>query len=264
MDINSDNCAITFTFCDRGENHTGMQILGQDVKEGLNKEDLINAEKILNEYGFKTKLYDLRDLILEKPNNLIGKLDEAYVLIIEEFCNEKRRKSILKENLKYKWDDKYYCIRRKKVLNKHARFNVCYDEKSQEADYENKKGTIISYEDVPNIKKIKNALKVILGSKGQNLVCEGNLYYDINKTGIGWHGDAERKIVFGCRIGKTHPLCFKWWFQNRSFGKMLTLDLKDGDAYIMSEKAVGYDWKCSRIATIRHSAGCQKYIDLKK
>ena len=28
----------------------------------------------------------------------------------------------------------------------------------------------------------------------------------------------------------------------------------------MSDKAVGYDWKKSSIVTLRHAAGCDKYL----
>lgn len=34
--------------------------------------------------------------------------------------------------------------------------------------------------------------------------------------------------------------------------------------YIMSEKAVGTDWKHSSIPTMRHAAGCRKYTNLDK
>ena len=48
----------------------------------------------------------------------------------------------LKEQLTYEWDKKYWDVRRQKVLNKLARHNVCYGNKGETADYENKRGTI--------------------------------------------------------------------------------------------------------------------------
>jgi hypothetical protein len=30
--------------------------------------------------------------------------------------------------------------------------------------------------------------------------------------------------------------------------------------YVMSEKAVGFDWKKRIVPTLRHAAGCDKYI----
>jgi len=35
--------------------------------------------------------------------------------------------------------------------------------------------------------------------------------------------------------------------------------LEDGDMYIMSEKASGFDWKKRSIYTLRHAAG-EKYV----
>ena len=37
-----------------------------------------------------------------------------------------------------------------------------------------------------------------------------------------------------------------------------------GDVYVMTEKAVGSDWKKSTILTLRHSAGCKKYTTIKE
>jgi len=43
---------------------------------------------------------------------------------------------------------------------------------------------------------------------GSELQAEGNYYYDVNKCGIGFHGDAERKKVVAVRLctGKCYPL----------------------------------------------------------
>lgn len=32
----------------------------------------------------------------------------------------------------------------------------------------------------------------------------------------------------------------------------------------MSEKATGYDWKLKKIPTLRHAAGAEKYLTIKK
>jgi hypothetical protein len=39
--------------------------------------------------------------------------------------------------------------------------------------------------------------------------------------------------------------------------------LNHGDIYIMSDKAVGYDWKKRKIPTLRHAAGCKKFFNIK-
>lgn len=62
------------------------------------------------------------------------------------------------------WDAHYFDTRRQKVLNKHARRNVCFGEQSQIADFENKKGTIIAWHDVPLLDSIKHELNNIMGT----------------------------------------------------------------------------------------------------
>jgi hypothetical protein len=79
------------------------------------------------------------------------------------------------------------------VKNKIARHNLCYDDTSQQPDYENKCGTIISYQQVPWLKAFHSSLPNWCGHKAEKLKTEGNLYYDGTKCGIGYHGDSERK-----------------------------------------------------------------------
>jgi hypothetical protein len=55
----------------------------------------------------------------------------------------------------FEWDRKYYDTRRKKVLNKNARANVCFGNVSVEPDYENKKGRVVAYDEVVCLKYIK-------------------------------------------------------------------------------------------------------------
>ena len=49
-------------------------------------------------------------------------------------------------------------------------------------------------------------------------------------------------------------LHFNWFYNSKSVGETLKLTLNNGDMYIMSEKAVGNDWKKRSIYTLRHSA----------
>jgi hypothetical protein len=92
---------------------------------------------------------------------------------------------------------------------------------------------------------------------------EANYYYDISQCGIGFHGDGERRKVFAVRMGETMPLYFKWFQNSEPVGEPFELILNDGDMYIMSEKAVGFDWLKKKIPTLRHSTGCAKFTGIK-
>ena len=63
---------------------------------------------------------------------------DAYLMIIRNYLHKDIHKDFIKELQSYEWDRKYYDVRRKKVLNKRARENVCYGKKSRETNYEKK------------------------------------------------------------------------------------------------------------------------------
>lgn len=257
-EMNFEECGevISLTFGDQGENHVGMEKIGKMVEkgQGFNKDDFDRYKELFEMNGYKCEMYNLNELIAENA-------EEAYVLVIRNGINyflSKKNKTttdLFKEMNSFKWDRKYYDTRRKKVLNKNARANVCFGEKSVEPDYENKIGRVVGYHSIPCLKCIKDELPRILGEKGENLICEGNRYFDLGKCGIGWHGDAERRKVVAFRLGETMDLHFNWFYKFKSLGNTLKLSLNNGDMYLMSEKTVGTDWKQSSSLTLRHSAG---------
>jgi len=151
---------------------------------------------------------------------------------------------------------------RGKVKNKRARWNSCFADNDQEPDYENGKGTIISFSNVPVLNEIREKIPFYLGDKTKNLMGEMNLYYDLNKCGIGFHGDNERKIVVCARLGANIPLHYQWFYKGKPIGDRIIAPLNAGDIYIMSDKAVGNDWKERNIPTLRHAAGCEKYLTI--
>jgi len=150
-----------------------------------------------------------------------------------------------------------------RVVNKHARHNLCFGETHQEPNYEEGKGTVYAFDEVPLLKSIREKLGEIHNEKSNQLQAEGNYYYDITKCGIGFHGDTERKKVIAIRLGDKIPLCYVWYHNNQSVTNILQINnLEHGDMYIMSEKATGYDWKSKSKYTLRHAAGCKKYTTI--
>jgi hypothetical protein len=112
------------------------------------------------------------------------------------------------------------------------------------------------------LKVNKKKLPKYLGVKAKHLIGELNHYYNVNKCGIGYHGDTERRIVICIRLGASIPLNYYWYKNSKRVGnRIIVEDLTEGDMYIMSDKAVGYDWKLRKGGrlTLRHSAGCAKY-----
>lgn len=56
------------------------------------------------------------------------------------------------------------------------------------------------------------------------------------------------------------PLHYQWYYRSKPIGKNFSVNIAPGDFYVMSEKAVGTDWKKSSILTLRHASGSAKYV----
>jgi len=154
---------------------------------------------------------------------------------------------------------------RGRVVNKHARWNVCFGEANQEPDYEGGKGRVVAFVDVPLLNSIRETvLPKLLGDKAVLLQGELNHYYDNRQSGIGFHGDSERKMVACLRLGAATPLHYQWFHGGLPVGERVQLTLRHGDFYVMSEKATGFDWKKRKIPTLRHAAGAEKFLKIIK
>jgi hypothetical protein len=188
--------------------------------------------------------------------------EEAGILIIRNGVEKIfgiKKEEIYEEQKKLEVDKK--CFMYGRVVNKHARHNLCFSDFSQEPDYENKKGRVIDFKD--DRIKLTNELRNKMGEMGEEfkkLNAEGNYYYDIEKTFIGAHGDSERRKVIGVRLGEEFPLYYHWYYKNEKVGELCSIEMRGGDVYIMSDKAVGNDWKCRNKYTLRHAAGYLKNI----
>lgn len=244
---------FTITFGDQAENHVGMQKIGNPSFYGFSFNDLINCKTNFENHGLQCHLIHLNSYL---PNNI--KTNDAYVLIIKncvDFLID-NADNLLNELKSLNYDTKALMYGR--VVNKSARYNLCLDHQAQSPNYVNGQGTIVAYSTVPYIDKIRNELSKYLNG-ANNLVGEINYYYDINKCGIGFHGDTERIKVIGVRVGKSLPLHYQWYQHKSRIGNRAIINLSHGDIYVMSEKAVGYDWKNSSIPTLRHATGSSQY-----
>ena len=108
---------------------------------------------------------------------------------------------------------------------------------------------------------VRERIGEVFGPKAHKLLAEGNRYYD-EKSGIGFHGDSERRVVICLSLGRESTLRYFWRKPGESVNKYGPTDIKvrHGDIYIMSGKATGNDWRKSSRYRLVHAAGSVKYI----
>ena len=222
---------FTLTFGDQGENHKGMQKIGEMSDHGFSLSDLRNAKRFFQEHSVEVEIYHLNKLLVgvnlgegEAPVN-------AYVLVARdavsailddgdvdlEEAGSFRVDALYEEQDALEKDTKAYMYGR--VVDKKARHNLCFGVKGQEPDYEAGKGRIVAFEDVPLLENIRGKLEEIMpGEACSKMICEGNYYYDaVGQEGkpalcyIGFHGDSERRKVIGVRLGASFKFHYQWY-----------------------------------------------------
>lgn len=246
----------TLTFGDRAENHKGMQVIGTSAETGFTNEDLMVTRDWFQNHQYPCEIYDLTTLL---PVAYQSQAEQAYLLvapgglsaIVEPDALYYEQRALVKDTQALMYG---------RVVNKHARHNLCFADSYQPPNYQAGQGTVLAFQDLPYLDFLRKSWSSIVGPSAANLYGEGNYYHNLQECGIGYHGDAERKKVIAVRLGAPFPLCYQWYYQGSPVGGRGYITLKHGDIYMMSEKAVGSDWKKKNILTLRHAAGAEKYI----
>jgi len=260
------NKVYTITFGDVAENHARMQKIGVLADHGYSVEKIIALKEKLEGDGLECEILHLDDYL--KGSDVYGDvefddIEEACVLVIrkgvQSILGGVDTKELMAEHDTLTVDK--HAFMKGRVVNKHARWNLCFSDEDQEPLYEDGKGRIVAYHHIPLTQKVRE--KVSEWMEDGLLNGEANYYYDISKCGIGFHGDAERRKVVAMRMGESMPLYYQWYHRSNPVGDRIKIDLHDGDMYVMSEKAVGTDWMKKITPTLRHATGCDKFVNVK-
>lgn len=252
-----DEEVYTVTFGDAGESHVRTQICGKRAEHGMSVAHLERVESELLEMDptMRTKLYNLGACAGLSTKNS----PYAAVLVVKDGINlftDDNKERVTAELAGKETDKqaKMYGV----VRHKTAGHNFMFAGFAQKPDYPNGKGTIYAFEDNPAVDQLRKTLSIWAGIEDPaNMLAVGevNHYYAVNKTYIGYHGDAERAYVVGCRVGEpVFPLRFHCHADGRPIGNTVEIPLEDGDVYFMSDLAVGNKWK-TKGTHWRHSAG---------
>jgi len=290
--LTMERSTISLTFREVAENHAGMQQIGVRAAkgEGLTMDELRSIRKLFIESRFshlsdiekRVTFLNLTSILLTRiqsgkeelklPEDVI--VPEAGLLIIKGgvdlLFGKGYADKLFQEQTTLETDKKMFAYGR--VVDKNIRHNLCFADFGQRADFPNKKGTIISFNEgqIPYLKRVREEFGNI-HSKLSMLFAEGNYYYDKDKCAIRYHGDKEARKVICIRLGSDFPICFQWFhgaMGGKTFGEPIETILQHGDIYIMSEEAVGTEWtnntnEYKKRFTLRHAAGFDHLIAIK-
>jgi len=251
----------TISYCDVAENHARMQKIGALHDKGYSVEQLQALGESLHAVGLTTEYVSL-----DAHWKGEGAVPAAGVLIIrkgvQHILGTENTIPLQDEHKDLEVDKMAFM--RGRVVNKRARWNLCFDDEDQEPNYEEGKGRIVAYRHLPLTQRIRQT--IAKWTEDELLNAEANYYYNLSQCGIGYHGDGERRKVFAVRIGASEmmPLYYQWFQQSQPVGERIQVVLEDGDMYAMSEKAVGFDWLKKKIPTLRHASGVDKFTVIKK
>ena len=256
-EISKEKSTISLTFGEVAENHIGNEQVGEISPRGYSVDEIKQLHTSLKDKGIPSVIHMLPVPDNIDPDNFEEDL-EACILVIPNGINNlladpNATEKLFVEQARLKKDKK--ALMRGAVKNKNARWNLCFDDNGHEAEYEKGIGTVIEFDKVPLLKKLREAIDKHLNPPVKNLKAEGNYYYDIKQTYINYHGDTERRIVIAARLGHSFPIFYQWYYDRKPVGERFKITLNGGDIYVMSQKAVGTDWKRWKIPTLRHAAG---------
>ena len=259
--------------------HIGGEEIGKMKDHGFSVQELRKIKKKLDKKGVKSELYMLSD---ELPEDLRAG-NEAATLVIRNAADyilkdPKAADELYEEQKGIEYDKMFYKTRGGVMNFKQARLNIVFGDEGQQQYLSNYDGeqaantieidendvlySVAPFDELPYLSGIRAGLPKVLGDRAKDLNAEGN-YYHKTTSGIGYHGDAERKIVIGLSLGKSTILRYNWRLPGSSAHpfKDINLVVNHGDIYIMSEKATGNDWNKRSKVRVVHAAGHASYIN---
>lgn len=233
----------------------------------------------------KTEFFDLRDVL---PVELRDEADEAAIGIIRGAPDALWGAGTL-QAMEREFDAQADALNKHEWSRRHVRdathpkgehdgvvrlrlrWHMYIGDRAKTADYPGDQATVVAFDQMPLAKRWREFVTKTLREfvtktlRGNGVACPDltsctNINYvdGRNGTGIGWHGDAERTIIVTLRLhagSVASPLKFNWMRHGCPVGSPVALTLDHGDAYIMSKKATGNDFRDTSVLTLQHASG---------
>jgi len=273
---------------------------GKATAPGLPVAVLEKMAEVAKADGKTVRLYDLADMV--QGTHLEGATTPAKFLVIRDglswlgtsqgFFEGLTGFEILKR-LEAELDGAHRNVRElmgkgpnRKVRTLRCRHHMAFAKEYQEGNVGEGRMRVNGFPHHPALQTLRDAFVQFLTQCGdphiqeREVLMEVNHYYDVRKAFIGYHGDGERGLVTGFRLGRA-AFRFPFHFQCRqkapkemnaerklaAWGKPMTVYVNRGDVYFMSHKATGSDWMKAMSAGdsfFVHAAGRYEHPQIKQ
>ena len=143
----------TITYGDVAENHARMQKIGTLHDRGYSIELLEKVAEKLQAEGLEVEIVRMN---MEEAGGSVA--ERAAVLVIRKGVQHilGSTKELIEENDRLEKDKK--ALMRGRVVNKHARWNLCFGDEDQEPAYEDGRGRIVGWHNIPLMQRIRSKI----------------------------------------------------------------------------------------------------------
>lgn len=187
----------------------------------------------------KSSIIDLNKILLQFDNR---RTEIATILVIPNYVTNDLYQTLLSID----WDKKV--LLRNKVVNRVGKYVISINNEAQEPNYEQGQYRVVSYNELEDLKVVKNNLEKIAK---HHLLCRGDYNYNHEKLKLKYQGGKVNNMMC-IHLGDPIQLSYKWFFSNKPVSESTGFTLNHGDLYIMSEKATGHDYKLKKNPILKH------------
>lgn len=271
--------ALILTFADVCDHDLESAKVGKPAEQGLTLEDLIRAQKQFENLGAFCELTDLGNFLPRNYKEKVPfKYETGHILVIRNGINfllkdiNKTDADLMQEQKNLNWDTtavsrKHRTTKTEGIVTKSNNWSLCFADEPKVQNLKANEGTVVAFNDVPCTNHVRNKLVELMGSTVKDIVGEGRFYFDLYKCNTKHHGEINKKILICARFGAQFPLHFQWFVKWKAVGSPAKFMLNPGDMYILTNKAIGNDWRKATILTLRHGFAAEEkwlVIDIKQ
>jgi hypothetical protein len=219
-------------------------VLSQNFRKFVDNKKIELTREFITGLRFRLgKFLSLQIILLYGKLGQSSGTNDAVVWVIKNginlLMNDKNYATkMFEEQDRTPYDRVMFHHRIQRLCKDRLQYSTIFGQQGQTHSDDYKQPTVIAYNQVPHLQKLRQFLPELLGDKAKDLNCKGT-YYFRQELGARFLGKAEQKLAICCSLGRATTLRVLQRLPKHSpvRYKSITIRLEHGDLYIVSEKA---------------------------